>query len=278
MYQPSQLKMFLDSLGVRAKKSLSQNFLIDGNIIKKIISTSDVESEELVLEIGPGPGALTEALLKENAHVIAVEKDRILAEALSRLGSAPALTVYCLDILTLPLSDLFSQHLPKGKKAKVIANLPYHLTTPILILLAPLYEKISTLTIMVQKEVAERMVARPGCKEYGSLTLFLQFFAEVSLAFTVSRHCFSPKPNVDSAVVHLKLRPPPRVSGADAFFQLTRTAFNQRRKMLRRSLQPLYPGEKVESALVSLGCNPEARPEDLSLEIFCALFEALQRP
>lgn len=278
MYQPSQLRLFLDSLGGRAKKGLSQNFLIDGNIIRKIIEAAQVVPNDLVLEIGPGPGALTQALLDAGAQVIAVEKDPALAEALPRLaGPQHQLEVFCADIMTFPVAEKLSERLSKGTRAKLIANLPYHLTTPILTRFVPLHGLFQRLTLMVQKEVARRMIASPGCGDYSSLTLYLHFYAQTHLAFTVSRHCFYPQPNVDSAVVNLIPHLPLEVSDQEAFFQLTRTAFEQRRKMLRRSLNELYSPDAVTEALVELGLNPCARPEELSVQSFCLLFEHLQK-
>lgn len=277
MYQPSQLQAFLNDLGITAKKGLSQNFLIDGNIIRKIVDTAHVQSGDLVVEIGPGPGALTQALLGAGAHVLAVEKDRDLAHALPRLLQAgQQLEVSCDDILTFPLENSLSKRLAGGARAKVIANLPYHLTTPILELLIPMHERIETLTLMVQKEVAHRMVAAPGSRDYSSLTLFLHFFADVKLAFTVSQNCFYPRPSVDSAVVTLTLHAPLPVSDQTAFFVLTRTAFMHRRKMLRSSLKDLYAPDEVMAVLQASGCDPQARPEELSVDQFRDLFEKLQ--
>jgi 16S rRNA (adenine1518-N6/adenine1519-N6)-dimethyltransferase len=278
VYQPSELRLFLNQLGIFPRKGLSQNFLIDGNIIRKIVKAATVQPEEIVWEIGPGPGALTQALLEGGAHVVAVEKDRILAEALERLQTpSQQLTVYCDDVMTFPLEERLSPFLIEGKKAKVVANLPYHLTTPILTQLVPLRALFSSLTIMVQEEVARRMTAQPGSSEYSSLTLFLRFYTEPHYAFTVSRNCFYPAPKVDSAVVVLKLREPPLTAEeASSFFQLTRKAFEHRRKMLRASLKTLFPPQLVEEALSAIGQNPLARPEMLSLEQFLQLYHLMK--
>ncbi len=272
MYQPSQLRAYLQSLGIQAKKGLSQNFLIDGNIIRKIVTDAQVKPGDLVLEIGPGPGALTEALIQAGAQVIAVEKDHVLAHALQeRLP----LEVFEEDIMTFPWRQVLTERLQPDRKAKIIANLPYHLTTPILTSFAPAHDLIESMTVMVQKEVAERMSASPGGKEYSSLTLFLNYHAKVRYAFTVSNNCFFPPPKVHSAVVSLMLHTPPHVSNEKAFFVFTRTAFGQRRKMLRGSLAELYPADKVTESLNALGLNPLARPEELGLEAFLKLFEKL---
>lgn len=275
IYKPSELRLFLDQLGIFPKKGLSQNFLIDGNIIRKIVASSEVQTGDVVLEIGPGPGSLTQALLEVGAQVIAVEKDHVLAQALERLQTNEnQLSIFCHDILTFPLQE----HFKSGQKAKVIANLPYHLTTPILTQLAPLKTLFSSLTVMVQEEVARRLTAQPGTSDYSSLTVFVRFYTEPSYAFTVSHHCFYPAPRVNSAVVVLRLREPPLdPETAQGFFRLTRTAFEHRRKMLRASLKDLYSPQHVEAALESIGQNPLARPEVLSLEEFLQLYALLKQ-
>lgn len=277
IYKPSELRLFLDQQGIHPRKGLSQNFLIDGNIIRKILAASEVQSEDTVLEIGPGPGSLTQALLETGAHVLAVEKDVVLAKTLERLQTpGEKLTVFCHDILTFPLQEELPRLLRERQKAKVIANLPYHLTTPILTRLAPMKEFFSSLTVMVQDEVAKRLTAQPGTAEYSSLTIFLRFYTQPSYAFTVSHHCFYPAPKVNSAVVVLKLREPP-LTGEDVttFFQLTRTSFEHRRKMLRASLKHLFPSKIIEEALEAIGQNALARPETLSLEQFLQLHALL---
>ena len=277
IYKPTELRLFLNQLGISPKKGLSQNFLIDGNIIRKIVTTAEVHSEDTILEIGPGPGSLTQALLETGAHVLAVEKDAMLAQALERLQTpTQQLTIFCHDILTFPLQKEVSHLAPKDHKAKVIANLPYHLTTPIIAQFIPLLELFTSLTVMVQDEVARRLTAKPGTTEYSSFTIFLRFYTQPYYAFTVSRNCFYPIPKVNSAVVVLKLREPP-LKGEDVvtFFQLTRTAFEHRRKMLRASLKNLFPSHVIEEALKAIGENPLARPETLSLEQFLQLHSFL---
>jgi len=252
----TELLEFLRSLGVEPKKGLSQNFLIDGNIVHKIVAQADIQVGDHVLEIGPGPGALTEALVLKGAHVFAVEKDVIYAEALKRFS---LVEVFAQDIRDFDFSLLPS-------RTKVVANLPYHLTAPILTLLAPHHELFTSLTLMVQEEVARRITAQPHSKEYGSLTVFLNFYSTPRYAFKVSRHCFYPQPNVDSAIVSLNLKQPPAVD-AEAFFTFVRTAFQHRRKMLTTTL-----GHSLGPLLTQLGVNPKARPEELSLETFLDLF------
>lgn len=274
IYKPTELRQFLNELGIFPKKSLSQNFLIDGNIIRKIVAVSQATADDVILEIGPGPGALTEALLETKAKIVAVEKDHMLATALERLKREDNfLEVFQEDILQFPLEKAVKD---KQKKIKVIANLPYHLTTPILSYLVNRHDIISQVVVMVQEEVARRFTAAVDTEAYSSYSLFLRYHTTPTYAFQVSRHCFYPPPKVDSAVVSLTLHTPPTVSSEESFFKMTRTAFEHRRKMLRASLRELYPPDRIEQALVEIGLNPQARPEQLGLEAFIALFEKVQ--
>lgn len=273
IFRPSELQAFLKEQGIHAKKTLSQNFLIDGNIVQKIVNTASISKDDRILEIGPGPGALTEALLDKGASVTAIEMDASFATALHRLQpNDNKLEIICDDILKFPSLDFLQNH---QKKVKVVANLPYHITTPILTLLLPLYRSIESLTIMVQKEFADRMIAEKKTSEYSSFTLFLQFYASVEKNFIVSPNCFYPRPKVQSSVVHCKLHPPLFETNIDAFFQLTRTAFGKRRKMLRRSLKDLYGIEKIEQALIKMNYPTSTRPEELTVNDFVALFDLL---
>lgn len=276
IYKPTELIQFLAGLGISPKKGMSQNFLIDGNIIRKIVATAKVEPGDVVLEIGPGPGALTEALLEAGATVLAVEKDNTLAKALARIKSdRGTLKVFCEDIMEFDVDRILKTHLKPGQKAKVIANLPYHLTTAIVTKFVMLREIFAKLVIMIQDEVAKRYVSSPGCKEYGSITVFLNYYTNASYGFKVSKNCFFPPPKIESAIVVLDLKEPPYVSNEEKFFELTRTAFEHRRKMLRASLRDLYEQDAVTEALSSLGLDPQSRPEVLSLEQFILLFEKL---
>lgn len=265
VYKPSELH----KLGHKAKKSLSQNFLIDQNIIKKIIHASAIQPKETVLEIGPGPGALTELLLKNDVSVIAIEKDTGLAKELERLQTEDGrLTIYSADALKFPIEEI----LPNDSPTKVVANLPYHITTPLITKLLSLYPKIDSLTIMVQKEVGERMTAKKNTSAYSSFTLFLQALAEVRYCFTVKPTSFYPSPSVHSCVIHMKLHPFPFPFPSDLFFAFVRKTFQQKRKMLRSSLKPDYSPDEVEKCLEKLGLTKKARPQELSLENFASLF------
>lgn len=276
LYKVSELIAFLEQLGIAPRKGLSQNFLIDGNILRKIVATGDVHENDPVLEIGAGPGALTELLLDAKVDLVVVEKDSILADALHRFQKEGIkLEIFCQDILDFPLHSLFER---KKAPLKVIANLPYHITTPIINQLVEHHESIHMLVLMVQEEVARRMTAKPGSKEYGSLTVYLNYHANLKYGFKVSRTCFFPVPQVDSAVVILYPKAPMLAQKEqDLFFKLTRTAFQMRRKMIRVSLKELYPKIAIEKTLLALNLNPSARPEELSLENFMDLFLNLEK-
>ena len=272
LYRPSSLLSFLEENRLRPKKALSQNFLIDQNILNKMIAAAEVSAEDLVIEIGPGPGVLTEALLATGAKVLAVEMDRKFAAALLRLQTVDQqLEVIEEDFLQFPLEDYLKK---SPRRIKVVANVPYHITTPILAKLAPLHHFISTVTLMVQKEYAQRMVSQKETPEYSSLSLFLNFYAMVRYCFTVPATCFLPRPKVQSAVVQLLLKQPPPIDPVP-FFKMTRSAFQQRRKMVRSSLKELYPPEKIALALKTVQIREDARPEQLSLEEFMQFFASL---
>ncbi len=268
LYRPSELRTFIDSIDAKARKSLSQNFLIDGNILDKIVDAAAVKEGDLVVEIGPGPGALTEALLRQGAEVIAIEMDRLFAPALSRLPGK--LRVFQADILDFPLQELLAK---EGRKAKVVANLPYHISTPILQMLMPMHEELISLTLLVQKEFGARLVAAANTEDYSSLSLFAQYYTHPRHCFDVKASCFTPKPRVDSSVIQLLLK---ETEGDPvSFFAITRRAFQQRRKMLRSSLKELYSVDAIESALTQMGLSPQVRPEELSLAAFKQLASSL---
>lgn len=264
VYRPSELSRLTHELGVRAKKGLSQNFLIDGNILEKMILAADIQPGDEVLEIGPGPGALTEALLKRGARVIAIEKDLVFARALRRLAPEDRLTIIEGDALKMPLPFPGS---------KVVANLPYQITTPILERLLPYPDQFSTLTLMVQKEVGQRLTASPGTADYSSLSLFASYYSDPTYCFSIKPRSFFPAPRVTSCVVHFALKS--RAIEPTTFFSITRRAFGQKRKMLRGSLRPLFDPSAIESALIEIGLIPTARPQDLTLDQFAALTQKL---
>lgn len=272
IYRPSELIQYLEQIGAYPKKGLSQNFLIDNNILKKILRLAELSSEDTVLEIGPGPGALSELIIEKGASLIAVEKDELFAKGLERLKKQNV-SLFCADILQFPVEEQLEKHLSKGKKAKVMANLPYNIATPIITHLVTLNQWISQMVVMVQEEVARRFVAHPGTKEYGSLSIFLQYYSQPKYGFRVSHNCFYPKPNVESAIVSFKLKTPKEEIDEEKFFPFVQTAFQQRRKTLRNSLKKFYSPEQLEETLLKLGHSPKARPEELSLQDFMCLFK-----
>ncbi len=272
IFRPSELKEFLEVEGVAALKGLSQNFLIDGNIIRKILAAARVEEGDAIIEIGPGPGALTEALLEQGASVIAIELDRKFAKLLERLQTPDhRLTVFQEDALKTDLKKLFS----KGKRAKLVSNLPYHLTTPLIERFLPLHHQLESLTVMVQKEVGQRMTALPGTKNTSSLSLFVRLFSDPRYCFDVSPSCFYPKPSVTSAVVQLLLHAPLAKVDPVKFEKLLRTVFGKRRKMLRSSLKGLVETDRIPAIFERTGIAAEARPEELSMEQFLTFYEAV---
>lgn len=271
IYKPSELFRYLEDSGLKAKKSLSQNFLIDQNILNKLIKEANVSERDLVVEIGPGPGAITEKLLEAGASVLAIELDPKMAEGLRRFSSNERFQLVKGDILKTDLAEL-----TKNQPFKVVANLPYNITSPILSHLFDASELLTEAYVFVQKEVADRITAQAKEKAYGSLSVFCAYYAEAKMLFKVSAGSFIPKPKVDSAVVKLSLRKKPKSNNPEAFFKLTRQAFNHRRKTLRSSLSSLYPKEVIEAALSACNLPPLARPEELSVDQLIELCHSLE--
>lgn len=260
----SDLITFLSENDLRPKKALSQTFLIDGNILDKLIETGEVTNEDRVLEIGPGPGAITERLLKKGASVIAVEKDPLLGEKLKRLSGT--LTSIIGDCMEIDIPSLFP-----NQKGKVIANIPYQLTAPILAMLLPYHSHLSSLTLIMQKEVALRIVGTPGTKLYSPISMLAQFYSDPKYICTISPNSFYPKPKIDSSIVHFSLRKPPFKCDQERFFHLVRTAFQKRRKIIVGSLKEEIAKEEILAILKKHHLPLTARPENLSLEAFAEL-------
>jgi 16S rRNA (adenine1518-N6/adenine1519-N6)-dimethyltransferase len=267
-YRISEIRSLLGSLGVSPKKSLSQNFLIDGNILDKIVQFSGVAAGELVVEIGPGLGALTEKLLEHGCHVFAIEKDRLFARLLEE-RNLPNLRVFCCDVLEFP----FREHL--FSKVKVVGNFPYQITTPIFQKIFDHSDLFESCTCMIQHEVALRCLAKPKTKECGSLTLFSNYYATPKWGFFVSNSCFYPVPKVGSAVIKLEIGKKYAVDDEEAFFKTTRLAFCHKRKMLTSSLRELYLQPQIVQALTKANLSVETRPQELSIEEWVSLFKNL---
>lgn len=263
------------------QKKFGQNFLIDSHVLDKIISAAKITKEDFVLEIGPGIGTMTQYLGEAARGVAAVEIDRNLIPILQEtLGEYSNVIVLNQDILKTDVGALAREY-NQGKLIKVVANLPYYITTPILMGLLESRLPIDAITVMVQKEVAQRMQAGPGTKDYGALSLAVQYYAKPYLAANVPPNCFMPRPAVGSAVIHLELyqEPPVQVEDEKLLFSLIRASFNQRRKTLVNGLNNAsnldFHKEELMAALESLGISPQIRGEALTLEQFAALANAL---
>lgn len=248
----------------RPKKNLSQNFLTDDNIARKIIDSCHLTGSETVLEIGCGQGALTGHILEKAGKLYGVEFDRDLYAEMKKKES-PDFILFEADILEFD----FTRIPYTDKKIKVIGNLPYHISSPIIFLLIDHRERIETATIMLQKEVAERIVSGPHTKDYGILSIFCQFFADCKIVVTVPSTAFFPKPKVDSAVLQLHFKEsPPAVKDFELFRKIVKRSFNQRRKMLRNSLSPFIGTRGIDFDL-------RLRPEQLSVQDFIHLSDLI---
>ncbi len=273
----------LDKFGIRARKKFGQNFLINENVILKSIEAAGIGPEDCVLEIGPGIGTMTGLLSEAAGHVISVEIDTSLEPVLAdTLQDCDNVTIIWQDILKTDLAAL-SKEYNEDKPFKTVANLPYYITTPILMKLLEERGLFQSITVMVQKEVADRIRAVPGTKEYGAITLAVQYYAEPELVTLVPPSCFIPRPGVDSAVLCLRARQEPPVDAPEKFlFAVIRASFNQRRKTLANGIANglQYGGRnftraEAEHALEAVGLPVNVRGEKLSLEEFAAFSKAL---
>jgi len=269
----------LKKYGLKLTKTLGQNFLTDINIIKKIVETGEVGPSDLVLEIGPGIGAMTAEIAKRAGKVVAVEIDRNLIPALQEnLGEYSNVSIVNQDIMKADIKELINGW--TGPK-KVISNLPYYITTPIIMMLLETDIAWDILVFMVQKEVALRLAAAPSTKDYSAISVAVRYYSDPKLAFTVSRNCFIPKPEVDSAVVKLKRRDLECFGdiNKELFFRIVKASFSQRRKTLLNSLgsQGWLEGgkERLRNVLVKLGIKEAVRAEELTIEDFARLCREL---
>ena len=265
------------------QKKFGQNFLIDERVLEKIISAGEVNKDDFVLEIGPGIGTITQYLAENAREVMAVEIDKNLIPILSdTLSAYDNVSILNADILKVDIAKIVEEK-NGGKPVKVVANLPYYITTPIIMGLFESHVPIDSITVMVQKEVADRMQAGPGTKDYGALSLAVQYYAEPYVVANVPPNCFMPRPKVGSAVIRLtKYKDAPiKVTNEKLLFQLIRASFNQRRKTLSNSLknsQELpYSKEEVEAAITECGLPLNIRGEALTLEQFARLSDTFSK-
>ena len=278
---PTETKAVLDMFGFSFAKKYGQNFLIDGNIVSNIVKNAGITKEDTVLEIGPGIGTMTQVLCEQAKNVIAVEIDKRLIDVLTfTLRDYDNVTVINSDILKCNIEELCKQYSSNGR-LKVVANLPYYITTPIIM---ELLEKnnnsvIESITVMIQKEVAERLGAEPGNRDYGAITLSINYYSDANIVMTVPASCFMPRPNVDSAVIRMDIYDKPPVATKDEvkMFKVIKAAFSQRRKTLVNSVSSStdIAKETILKSLNEMGLSESVRGETLSLEQFAELSDRI---
>ena len=273
---PEVTNYILHRFNLHADKKLGQNFLISEDVVRRIAAAAELTEGDAVLEIGPGIGTLTQALAETGADVTAVELDRRLLPVLYKtLEGYSNVRVINADVLELNVNEAMG-----GKTFKVAANLPYYITTPIIFALLEKKLPVERMVVMVQKEVAERMTAAPGGKEYGALSVAMQYYTEPELAFIVPPDCFIPRPSVDSAVVVCKNRATPPVDVCDEklFFKVVKAAFSLRRKMLSNALKNMgITAQQAQEWLALAGIDPKRRGETLSLQDFGNLTNTFEK-
>lgn len=265
------------------QKKFGQNFLIDSNILEKIVDSAELTEQDCVLEIGPGIGTMTQYLAEQAREVIAVEIDKNLIPILEEtLGDYDNVTVINEDILKVDINRIVQER-NGGRPIKVVANLPYYITTPIIMALFEKHIPLQSITIMVQKEVADRMQVGPGTKDYGALSLAVQYYSKPEIVARVPASCFMPRPNVDSTVIRLERydEPPVEVADESYLFAVIRASFNQRRKTLVNGLTNAgnlgVSRPDVEKVLAEMELSPTVRGETLTLEQFAELSSRLYR-
>ncbi len=272
----SAARELLEEFGLSPNKRLGQNFLCDPGVVARIAEAAGITHEDAVLEIGPGLGALTRELSKRAKKVVAVEIDSGLVEALGKtLADCPNISVLHADFLKADLGELYEAL--GGGAFRVAANLPYYITTPVILRLLESGLPVRSMSFLVQKEVAERMAAKPSSKSYGALSLAVQYYTDASIVLRVPPSCFYPAPSVDSIVIRLDVRPPKvQVASEEDFFRITRAAFAMRRKTLANGLSAGLglPRAQAEALILAAGLPANVRGEALSIEQFAALANA----
>ncbi|MDK6809911.1 16S rRNA (adenine(1518)-N(6)/adenine(1519)-N(6))-dimethyltransferase RsmA [Ligilactobacillus agilis] len=280
---PTRTRAIMETYGLTFKKSLGQNFLTDINVLKKIVAAAEVSEADDVIEIGPGIGALTEQLAKSAHQVLALEiDDRLLPVLKETLAPYPNVEVIHQDILKANLKELIAEHFDGQHRLKIVANLPYYITTPIIMHLLATELTFDQIVVMMQKEVANRLAAQPGSKDYGSLSIGVQYEMDCQVAFIVPKTVFVPQPKVDSAIISLTKKKAKEYQPQDErfFHQLVRGAFMHRRKSLWNNLQGLYGKqaevkEKLSQALAQAEIEPSVRAERLTIADFVRLADCL---
>lgn len=278
---PENTIRILQKYDFHFQKKFGQNFLIDPHVLERIIAAADITQEDFVLEIGPGIGTMTQYLCENAREVMAVEIDHNLIPILEEtLQSYDNVTIVNEDILKLDIAEIAEKY-NEGKPIKVVANLPYYITTPIIMGLFESHVPLESVTVMVQKEVADRMQAGPGSKDYGALSLAVQYYSQAEIVANVPPNCFMPRPKVGSAVIRLTCHQecPVRVKDEKMLFRVIRASFNQRRKTLQNGLGndgslPVSK-EQAAAAIEAMGWSPTVRGEALTLEQFAALTDRL---
>ena len=277
---PSATKEIINKYSFAFQKKFGQNFLIDSNVLESIIRGAEITKDDFVLEIGPGIGTMTQYLCEAARQVVAVEIDKMLIPILEdTLSEYDNVEVINQDVLKVDIKSL-AEEKNNGKPIKVVANLPYYITTPIIMGLFESHVPLDSITIMVQKEVADRMQCGPGTKDYGALSLAVQFYARPKVVLNVPASCFMPRPNVDSAVIRLERfkTPPVDVKNEHLMFRIIRASFNQRRKTMLNSVGNSGIGitkEALTNALETMGLPLTIRGEALTLEQFAQLSNLL---
>ncbi len=273
---PSNTIEVLQKYNFNFQKKFGQNFLIEPRVLERIIGAAEITKDDMALEIGPGIGTMTQYLCEQARKVVAVEIDQNLIPILEdTLKEYDNITIINQDILKLDLMELVTRE-NEGKPVKVVANLPYYITTPIVMGLLEKHVPIASITIMVQKEVADRMQTGPGSKDYGALSLAVQYYAKPEIVANVPPNCFIPRPKVGSAVIRLSLyeKPPVEVKDESMMFRFIRASFNQRRKTLQNGISndPTLPygKEDVKEALLAMGKSETVRGETFTLEDFAS--------
>ncbi len=280
LYSPKVIKDILDRYGFKFSKSLGQNFLIDGNIIKKIAEIAELDENSGVLEIGPGFGTLTQELCKKARKVLAIEIDKSLKEVHRGTLNYPNLKIIYEDFLRVDVNTLIKEEF-KGLDVKVAANLPYYITSPIIMKILEGKYKISRIVVMVQKEVAQRLNAKAGSRDYGAITLAVRYRADTDIKMIVPNTVFMPRPKVDSALVEFKILSKPRIEvlNENMLFSVIKASFGQRRKTILNGLSNNLNLSKdfIKGALLYAGIDPVIRGEKLTLEEFGRISDEISK-